>query len=284
MTTPHDFAQQLRQRQAAKRPGPTPQDCASEQVTTLTIPTSVGAVPVYRHQPHFVPAQRVIINLHGSGFIFPHNAYDDLFAKQLCLSTQALVLDIDYPLAPEHPFPQPLQATYQVIQALQTQYRSLGAPTIIGHSAGGNLAIGTQLLAQRHNQPKADRVILDYPALDLDTKPADKPFPAGARAIISPELAETFNAYYRPNGETGNPLISPVTATSTDLHGFPPTFILTADHDSLMPEAEAFGQSLIAAGCTVTLHRYQNVHHGFTLNGEGQADQALRDILAYIQA
>lgn len=104
MTTPHDFAQQLRQQQAAKRPGPTPQDGASEQVTTLTIPTSVGAVPVYRHQPHFVPAQRVIINLHGSGFIFPYNAYDDLFAKQLCLSTQALVLDVDYPLGPRTSF------------------------------------------------------------------------------------------------------------------------------------------------------------------------------------
>lgn len=283
MESAHQLAQQLRAQQAAKTAPVTAADLSSVLTRTLMVPTSAGTIPVYAQYPHFHTATGMVINLHGSGFIFPHNDRDTLFCKRLCLAANLTVFDVDYPLAPEHPFPVPLQATYEVVQFLTQRYHDqLGWPTLIGHSAGGNLAIGTQLLARRQDKPLARQVILDYPALDLDTDPREKSYPAGAADHISAKLAQQFNAFYRPDGETGNPLISPVTAQPADLQNFPRTFILTADHDTLMAEAERFGQLLVAANVAVTTHRYPNSHHGFTVGGEGAAAQAFQDILAWL--
>lgn len=247
--------------------------------TTLEFTTTGGAVPVYRFTP--ASSNCLVINLHGSGFVNPYADRDVRFATRLSEAAHATIYDVDYPLAPAQPFPAALTACDEIFQSLRNQYPE--TPLILlGHSAGGNLAIGTQILAQRQQRAKAQLVILDYPALDLDTDPRDKPFPTGARDVISPETALAYNAAYVPNGEKGNPLVSPVTAQSADLAGFPPTVIATADHDSLMTEGEAFGRLLIAAGTPVTMHRYPNSLHGFTVGGTGAATAAFADIVTQI--
>ncbi len=228
------------------------------------------------HEPNYVPAQGLIIDFHGSGFVHRHNDNDTYFCKRIGNATDYTVLDFDYPLAPEHPFPAALDACDQFVQHVQAHYQDYcAAPqqrlVLIGHSAGGNLVIGTQMRALSRQQPVATLAILDYPALDLDTNPDDKSYPEGA--VIPPEVAKRFNRFYRANVPLGNPYVSPVLAKRDALIGFPPTIIHTADHDTLAAEAENFGQHLIAANVTVTMHRYLNSLHGFTVGetGEGQA-------------
>lgn len=248
-------------------------------VETIKLSTTVGELSVFIHHSKLT-SRRTIINLHGSGFIFAHEPSDTVFCRRISQDTQSTVFDVDYPLAPQHPFSEPLNAVYEVIKMVQPKYQnSLGPVVLIGHSAGGNLVVGSQILAERRRQPKVSQVILDYPALDLDTDPRDKPFPKGASSIISPRLAASFNEAYNPTKIMNNPLISPVLAKPTDLINFPNTFIATADHDSLMPEAEHFGELLAGAGNTVNVHRYSNSLHGFTIDRTGAAEQAALDII-----
>ena len=274
-------ARKLRQQAAAShQPAPL---LAVDREETLIIPTSAGEVKVYVHWP-LMPAHHMIINFHGSGFIFPINDWDRLFCQKLSYRTHAAVFDVDYPLAPEHPFPQPLEASYTVVEELHQRFPHFGAPTLIGHSAGGNLIIGTQLLALRRQTDLARRLILDYPALDLDTAPEEKPFPDGAANVISPETARLFNQFYRQNQAPGNPLISPTLASADELREFPATSILTADHDTLMNEAESFGQQLVNVGTQVTCRRYVDSLHGFTVNEAGAYQQAINDMTRTILA
>ncbi|WP_143463933.1 alpha/beta hydrolase fold domain-containing protein [Levilactobacillus enshiensis] len=274
-------ARDLRQQAAANHhPAPV---LAVDREETLIIPTSAGEVKVYVHWP-LMPAHHLIINFHGSGFIFPINDWDRLFCQTLSYRTHAAVFDVDYPLAPEHPFPQPLEASYTVIEEIHQRYPLFGAPTLIGHSAGGNLIIGSQLLALHRQTDLAQRLILDYPVLDLDTSPEKKPFPDGAANVISPETAHLFNHFYRQNQAPGNALISPIFASTDDLREFPATSILTADHDTLMNEAETFGQQLVAAGTQVTCRRYPDSLHGFTVDETGAYEQAINDMTRTILA
>ncbi|MFC6261603.1 alpha/beta hydrolase fold domain-containing protein [Levilactobacillus fujinensis] len=274
-------ARKLRQEAAANhQPAPL---LAVDREETLIIPTSAGEVPVYVHWP-LMPAHHMIINFHGSEFIFPHNDWDRLFCQKLSYRTHAAIFDVDYPLAPEHPFPQPLEASYTVVEELHQRFPHFKAPTLIGHSTGGNLIIGTQLLALRRQTDLAQRLILDYPVLDLDTSPEEKPFPDGATNVIPLETAQLFNRFYRQNQVPGNPLISPTHASTDDLREFPATSILTADHDTLLTEAEAFGQQLINVGTQVTCRRYTDSRHGFTVNENGAYQQALNDMTRTILA
>lgn len=274
---------QLRHQQAQQTAPVLATDLTSEFTETQVFNTSAGDIPVYSRWPHFHAATGMVINLHGNGFIYPHTDRDALFCKQLCLAANVAVFDVDYPLAPEHPFPIPLMAAFETVQKIQDRYREqLGWPTLIGHSTGGNLAVGTQLLALRQGKPLAQQVILDCPLLDLDADPLTKRLPHTACSSASLGAVQATVDYYRPQGETDNVLISPSKATTADLTNFPETFLLTADQDPLLTEGEAFGQQLIAAGSKVTVRRYASSHHGFTVAGTGNSALALHYIAALL--
>ncbi|MFC6180153.1 alpha/beta hydrolase [Lactiplantibacillus daowaiensis] len=274
----------------AQRARETPIDAAqwaSEQTRTeeLTVADDLTA-KLYIHEPNFVPSAGIIIDFHGSGFVHLHNDHDTYFCKRISNATHYTVLDFDYPLAPEHPFPAALDACDQLVQHVQAHYRDYSqAPTqrlvLIGHSAGGNLVIGTQMRALARQQAVANLAILDYPALDLDTDPDDNTYPTGA--VISPAQAKLFNQFYRAKVPLGNPYVSPVLADTDALVGFPPTVIHTADHDTLAAEAERFGQHLIAAQTPVTMHRYLNSVHGFTVSLTGEYQASFLDMVRAIQ-
>lgn len=260
---------------------------AAERTRTETFQLSSGkTAKLYIHEPNYVPAKGLVIDFHGSGFVHLHNDHDTYFCKRLAIATQYTVLDFDYPLAPEQPYPAALNACDELVQHVQAHYSDYCAATpqpviLIGHSAGGNLVVGTQLRALKQQRPVADLVILTYPALDLDTNPDDEVFPTGA--VISPEQAKRFNRFYRGNAPLGNPEISPVLATREALVGFPKTIIQTADHDTLAPEAERFGQHLLLAHTSVTMKRYANSLHGFTVSLTGAYQASFNAIVRQIQ-
>lgn len=279
MFNTHPSATELRRQQAQQTRSVVAADLTSEFTETLNYNTSAGDIKVFARWPHFHAATGMVINLHGDGFIYPHTDRDTLFCKHLCLAANVAVFDVNYPLAPEHPFPVPLLAAYETIQKIQDRYREqLGWPTIIGHSTGANLVVGSQLLALQQGKPLAQQVILDYPILDLDTDPLIKSYPLAPEEGFSAEQIRTLNDFYRPNGDHHNLLISPITATTADLRNFPETFILTADQDPAMAEGERFGQQLITAGSMVTVRRYAGSRHGFTVAGTDAFELAIHDI------
>ncbi|MFC6202851.1 alpha/beta hydrolase fold domain-containing protein [Lactiplantibacillus nangangensis] len=265
----------------------TAEQWAAERTRTENFPLSSGeTAKLYIHEPNYVPSKGIIIDFHGSGFVHLHNDHDSYFCKRIGIATQYTVLDFDYPLAPEHPFPAALDACDELVQAVQAHYSDYCAAIpqkliLIGHSAGGNLVAGTQMRALKAGRPVADLAVLDYPALDLDTDPDDLTYPTGA--VISAEQAKRFNRFYRANTPLGNPEVSPVLASVPSLVGFPQTVIHTADHDTLAPEGETFGHHLALAHTPVTTKRYANSLHGFTVSLTGAYQESFNDMVQQIQ-
>ena len=110
---------------------------------TLKIPTRVGDSSVFYSYKEALNNSPLVINLHGGGFIRERTASDDLFCRKLVHSLGCKVLDIDYRVAPEHPFPTALHECYDVTKWAFTNASKLGIDSskiiLIGHSAGGNM-------------------------------------------------------------------------------------------------------------------------------------------------
>ncbi|GEO79076.1 carboxylesterase [Companilactobacillus mindensis DSM 14500] len=250
------------------------------QISEFTVDTSVGSIKVIKHTPS--DPQGMIINLNGGNFLCGPGLQDRQFCENLCLKTNFIVLEVIYPLAPKHPYPDALNASYEAIQILQHQFNStLGRPVIIGHSSGGNLAVGTQILAQQNRQSKAKKLILDCPMLDLNTEPAKKDYPEDSE--ISPELSQKVIQAYLQNNEKSNPLVSPVFADEHSLVDFPPTAILTADLDVLRDEGKRFEELLSRHGIKVWYRNYHHATHGFIIIGGNRSKDAFADIIEQVK-
>ncbi|MDR2453344.1 MAG: alpha/beta hydrolase [Bifidobacteriaceae bacterium] len=234
--------------------------------------------------------QPVFFDLHGGGFILGHPEMDDPFLPHLAAAAKLRVISLDYPLAPEHPFPAALDAIGAAIAAVMARAGELGVDparaAIGGHSAGGNLAAAACLRQAGGGDWPLRAAVLDYPALDLLTDPDDKPRGRGlvARWFLTPDNLRLFNDCYCPDpARRADPLVSPLYAAAGDLAAFPPALILTAGQDALAAEAEAFGGRLEAAGRPVQRVRFDSAVHGFTLAHTRAARQAWDLMAAFLR-
>jgi len=246
-------------------------------VAKRLIPTEAGDSPVYDILPEGGRPQnsRLIINLHGGGFIRERTPNDEVFCRAMSGRTGSRILDVDYRLVPENPFPAALMESWGVYLWAQQHARELGCDPariiLMGHSAGGNLACGCTFLARRNGCLPPLRLVLDYPPLDLWMDPGDKK-PMGKG--IPPERARLYNLYYCDRSRQQDPLVSPIYAQDEDLAGFPGTLVLSAGLDDLCHEAEDFALRLIRNGAAVTARRFVHSGHGFTVYRREEYEQA----------
>ncbi|MFA3776229.1 alpha/beta hydrolase [Bacillus safensis] len=236
------------------------------------IPTSAGETKVWVFKPVNTSKQPlpVFVNLHGGGFIMGSAEMDNPWCPVIADRAQCIVVNVEYQLAPEHPFPAALHECYDVLKWLYEHPDELqidrNALAVGGHSAGGNLATAACLLnIQKGNTLPIVYQVLDYPPLDLATDPAEKP---AFDEAIPVELARLFNSFYLQGQDPRNPLVSPVLADRTSLAQMPPALVITAEKDSLAEEAEQFAAKLKEAGIDVTYKQFKGVPHGFTHAGD----------------
>lgn len=235
------------------------------------IPTSYEDAPVTVHIPdrELAAPLPVFVNFHGGGFVMGNPKMDDPWCSVIADRAECVVVNVDYLLAPEYPFPVPVYQSYEVVKWLAEHATELNIDAtriaVGGHSAGGNLAAAICLL----NKERGDELnivyqVIDYAPLDLDTDPAQKPqFPEA----IPNDISRIFNACYLEHPEDGrNPLASPVFAPS--LTGLPSALVITAERDSLAAETVGYAKQLEEAGVTVTAKQYAGAAHGFTHNGD----------------
>lgn len=281
-----DLAEQIRS--GEERPKVTPPQPPQAITSTLQVPTSIGDVRVLLHSP--IDAADILpgfISFHGGGFITGTPEMDKPWNLFLAETVNCHVFNIEYPLAPEHPFPVPVHVTYEVVQWISQHADMLHLDAariaIGGHSAGGNLATAISLwnAEQTHPVPLIAQ-ILDYPPLDLATDPADKPF---FEEAIPTEQARQFNAMYIARAEDAyHHLASPLYAAQ--LEALPKTLILTAEHDSLAQEAQQYAKRLQAAGVHVEHQEFAGQPHAFTHHGDAnvalQAWQRIADFLRHV--
>jgi acetyl esterase/lipase len=203
----------------------------------------------------------IVLFTHGGGFVTGGLDAMQFLCAQLASAAPALVVSVDYPLAPEHPYPAALDTTYSALRWISDHGDERGGDTsrlvVMGDSAGGNLVAALCLLARRNNGPRIDRQVLIYPALDATLSSA------GMRAATAKRRAEcdTFYSYYVGDGDRTDELVSPLLAN--DLSDLPQTTIITAEHDALFYDGLLYATRLAQAGVRVRYTNYLGMPHGF---------------------
>ena len=230
--------------------------------------TSFGTTHIYlvRENENTAGKLPVIVNVHGGGWTASHGERDIYFCRRICRRLHALVIDIDYVLAPEHPYPQAIEEMEAFFDILPDKLDAWGGDknTVIlcGQSAGGNL-IGAVTQRKRFTPGFTIKAqILCYPPTDN----YNDHFHGGEldERGMSTEYYGFF--YNRSFEERKNSDVSLLFADENDLRGLPPTDILTCRLDNLMEEGEAYAKKLADAGIPTTLRRFENSRHGFLIN------------------
>jgi acetyl esterase len=176
-----------------------------------------------------------------------------------------VVASVDYPLAPEHPFPAAPEACLAVTRWLADHAAEFGADAarlaVGGDSAGGNLAAVCAQLARDRGGPALSFQLLIYPVTDcVGSFPSVRDNAEGY--LLTADAMVWFRDHYLPPGcDPKDPAASPVYAA--DLSGLPPALVITAEFDPLRDEGEAYGRRMERAGVPVTVSRYDGMVHGF---------------------
>lgn len=215
----------------------------------------------------------ILVNVHGGGWSLDHTERDIYFSRRMASRTGCLVVDVDYVLAPEYPYPaaiEELEALFDVFPELAEGWGGDPERVILcGQSAGGNLLAAVTQRGRYTDRVRLLRQILCY-------MPADNyndHFHGGeldGRGMDT-ELYGFF--YNRVFDERKNLDVSMALSGPEDVRGLPATDIITAGLDNLRPEAERYLQVLKAAGIETTYRCFEKSNHGFlvNLNGEYQA-------------
>lgn len=241
------------------------------QVHRPAAPVGAGAKPAGRRPP-------VYVNFHGGGFVARHPEFDDHICRALVARTGCVVLNVDYDVAPQRPFPvAPTQAYGVALWAVRNAAEQGWDATRLavgGQSAGGNLAAGVCRVARDERAFAPVLQVLNYPPLDLVADPATKAART-PKPLISPRIAKLFNSVYVPDvTQRADPLASP--GLAGDLEGLAPALVITAELDTLRDEGDRYAASLAAAGVPVTHHVMPGVDHAFThVEPAGPLHQAL---------
>lgn len=226
-------------------------------------------IPVRIYPPEKAHSNSALLFLHGGGWVTESVETYDRVCAALAKSTGWPVISVEYRLAPEHRFPTALEDCYAVAEALYTEPSILNvAPenlTLIGDSAGGNLAAALSLLARDRGVFVPKRQILIYPALNNDYTESS-PFPSVLEngtdfLLTSVKLCQYLDLYRRDEQDLQNPYFAPLLAH--DLTGLPRTLILTAEYDPLRDEGEEYGRRINEAGGHAEVFRIQDALHGF---------------------
>jgi acetyl esterase len=230
----------------------------------LRVPGPGGDVPVRAYVPvRDAKDLPVVVWLHGGGWMIGSVETYTAPVRALARSSGAVVLSVDYRLAPEHPFPAALDDTLAAVRwaASEAVVELGGDPArvaVAGDSAGGNLAaVAARLL--REEVPLRLQALV-YPVTDagLNT-PSYLEFGTGHG--LTAAGMERFWRCYLDGHDGTDPDVSPLRAT--DLAGVAPAWIVTASHDVLRDEGEAYAEALRSAGVPVTLERWPGTIHGF---------------------
>ncbi len=208
-----------------------------------------------------------LLYIHGGGFCFGSIDTEHQGALAVADAVGAVVVSVEYRLAPEHPFPAAIEDCYAALRWFAANAAALGVDVdrigAMGQSAGGGLAAGLALLARDEGGPKLCFQLLGIPELDhrLETP--------SMRAFVDTPLWNRPNAimswrYYlgEDPGEV-SPYASP--ALADDLSGLPPAYVTTMEFDPLRDEGIDYAMRLLQAGVSTELHQYPGTFHGSSL-------------------
>lgn len=226
-------------------------------------------IPVRLYSPAIKGRFPVIIFFHGGGWVTGNMGSYDKLCTVMAERTGHMVVSVEYRLAPEHPFPAGLYDCYLVTKEIFGNPDLLNVTseqiTLVGDSAGGNLAAAVSLMARDKGDFTPRRQILLYPSTynnHNDESPFSSVRENGTDYLLTQKRINDYMELYSNNAEDlMNPYFAPL--ISGDLSNQPDTLILTAEFDPLRDEGEAYGHKLRAFGNKVEIHRMADALHGY---------------------
>lgn len=215
-----------------------------------------------------VPSERptgVFLYLHGGGWVVGDIDGYDTLGRQLAEKTGNAVVLVNYRKAPEKRFPAAVEDSWTALQWAAEHLEDIAGsrvPLFVGgDSAGGNLSAVMALRARDEGGPQLAGQMLIYPVTDADFSRLSYDEPEN-QTLLTKEFMIWFWDHYAPTPEDrAHPHASPLRAES--LKNLPPALVVTAAHDVLRDEGEAYAQRLQEAGVDVQFHRWPGQMHGF---------------------
>lgn len=234
------------------------------RVSEEVVPVDGGQISLRVISPSDAP-RAVIVYYHGGGWVIGALDEFDTLGRLLAQRTDAAVVLVDYRLAPEHRYPAAAEDAWTALGWVDANLERIAdgrVPLIVaGDSAGGNLATIVALRARAEGGPAISQQVLVYPVTDADVDTASYLDPAN-QLLLTRDSMIWFWEHYAPDPTVRkNPDASPLQAA--DLSGLPPAVVLTAEHDVLRDEGEAYADALERSGVPVRRRRFEGQMHGF---------------------
>lgn len=255
------------------------------QVADQAVAAAGRRIPVRVYRPAADMPRPGIVFCHGGGWVQGNLDTHDGAAAGLADGIGAVVVSVDYRLAPEHPYPAAFDDSDAVLRHVAANAAAFGIDparlAVAGDSAGGNLAAAAALAARDRGGPKLKAQLLVYPCLSSDLAfPSYAEYAAGP--FLTTEAMRTYWSLYLGAAlGAKDPLATPLAAD--DLSGLPPTFITVARHDPVRDDGARYAERLRAAGGTVTYRCADRLTHGW-LRARQMSEDAAREFDALCAA
>jgi acetyl esterase len=273
----------LRARMVFNPPAPT-----LTEIRDLTAPGPSGPIPLRLYRDGADNTVRAgLIYFHGGGWVIGDLETHDVACRQIAQLSGAVVIAVDYRLAPEHKFPAAVDDAIAATAWICAQAASLGIDpqriAVGGDSAGGNLASVVAIAARDQAGPKLAGQILIYASADMTAETeSHRQFRDGY--MLTQAVMQYFRGHYlNSDADRADWRASPnQVARLADL---PRALVITAGFDPLRDEGEAYGMRMVAAGVPVIFRRFTGQIHGFLTMGRlvPQADAAIAEIAGFLR-
>ncbi len=220
---------------------------------------TAGGVPAEWVSVDGVSADRVILFLHGGGYVAGSAAGSRDFVARLCAAANARALSLDYRLAPEAPFPAAVEDCVTAYRWLLRQGAPAARCAIVGPSAGGGLVAATLLALRDAGDPLPACGVCMCPFVDMTGTAASLEENAD-KDVLAPSVARSFAGLYLQGADPRQPLASPIFA---DMRGLPPLLIQVGTIEVLLNDAQALAARAKACGVEVTYEEWEGMFHGW---------------------
>jgi acetyl esterase len=233
-------------------------------VADRRVPGPAGELPVRVYTPEGEPPFPIVVFFHGGGWVVGTlDTYDPL-CRALAAATPAVVVSVDYRLAPEHRWPAAVEDAYAATEWASRNAAALGGVqhrlAVAGDSAGGNLAAVVALGARDRGGPAIAFQLLVYPVLDAAGDTASWREYADGYHLTADGMRWYWD-HYLGGADGAAPDASPLRAAFVG--GLPPALVIGAEYDILRDEGEAYAARLAEAGVDASASRHAGVVHGF---------------------
>lgn len=256
-------------------------------IANRTIQGPLGEIPIRVYTPEGEGPFLALVYFHGGGWVVGDLETVDSACTILTNRAEAVVVSVDYRLAPENKFPAPVTDCYAATEWASSNATELGVDpqriAVGGDSAGANLAAVVSIMARDRGAPEIAYQVLFYPVTNMNFE-TESYRSNGTDYFLTTDMMRWFWGHYIESENIGRDVLASPLLTE-NLSNLPPAFVATAEFDPLRDEGEAYAELLLEAGNDVSIKRYDGQIHGFvTLCGVmDRGRQAIEDAAAQMR-